>query len=141
MLFNLIYIIFFRWALRKLRPNTLSPLCPVLAAVEMMNITQPEIIYWKLCNQITPQVRSKWVETNPLLILIKDESISKKLYKSYETALLINQNKSKVKAKNIFIDKIDHLFEILVCQCPINLCELADCNTAQCKGWAVALPL
>ena len=108
----------------------------VLAAVEMLKINQPETSYWKLCVQITPQVRAKWVVTNPLLVLIKDESISKKLYKSYETALLINQNKAKAKAKNMFLDKIDHLFDILVCQCPINLCELPDCNTAQCEGGA-----
>ena len=108
----------------------------VLAAVEMLKISQPETSLWKLCNQITPKVRSKWVETNPLLVLIKDESISKKLYKYYETALLINQNKAKAKAKNIFMDKIDHLFDILVCQCAINLCELSDCNPAQCEGGA-----
>ena len=74
----------------------------VLAAMEMLKMTQPETSLNKLCNQITPQVRAKWVETNPLLVLIKDESISKKLYKSYETALLINQKKAKARVKNIF---------------------------------------
>ena len=60
----------------------------VLAAVEMLKISQPETSYWKLCNQITPKVRYKWVETNPLLVLIKDESISKKLYKYLLTNLV-----------------------------------------------------
>ena len=121
--------------------GSLFTLRDVMAAVEMLKISHPEQSHWKLCNQITPQVRAKWVVTNPLLVLIKDESISKKLLKSYETALVINKNKAKAKAKNLCMQKVDHLFDILVCQCPINLCELADCNTAQCKGWAVALPL
>ena len=79
---------------------------------------------------------AKWVETNPLLVLIKDESITKKMLKSYETASLININRAKVKARKLFMDKLDHLFDILVSQCPIKLCESSDCNTAHCEGGA-----
>ena len=107
-----------------------------MAAMEMLRIMHPEESLWKLCNQLTPQVRAKWVVTNPLIVLIKDESISKKIVKNYETALVINNNKAKAKSKNLFRQTIYHLFDILVCQCPINMCELSDCNTAQCEGGA-----
>ena len=108
----------------------------VLAAVEMLKISNPEESNWWMCCQITPTIRAKWAETNPMLVLIKDESISKKMLKSYDTAHAINRKKAKSKAKEIFMEKLDHLFDILVCQCPINLCEKPDCNTAHCNGGA-----
>ena len=68
--------------------------------------------------------------------MIQDESISKKILKKYETAKLINKNQIKAKVKKLFIEKLDHLFDILVCQCPIIHCEKSECNKAHCLGGA-----
>ena len=62
-------------------------------------------------------------ETNPLLVVIQDQSISRKILLNYETATLINQTRAKAKVKKLFIDKLDTLFDILVCQCPIICCD------------------
>ena len=79
--------------------GSLYTLKDILAAVEMLRVSNPENTNWWCCRQVLPKVRAKWVETNPLLVLIQDESILSKITRSYETALLINQNKAKVKAK------------------------------------------
>ena len=80
----------------------------------MLRVSNPENTNWWCCSKVVSKVRAKWVETNPLLVLIQDESILLKISRSYETALLINQNKAKVKAKKLFMDRVDHLFDILV---------------------------
>ena len=74
----------------------------VLAALEMLKISNPAETNWWLCGQIILKVRAKWAETNPMLVLIKDASISKTILKNYDTALLINQNKAKVEAETVF---------------------------------------
>ena len=116
--------------------GSLFTLRDILAAIEMLKISEPNESVWKLCGDLTTKVRAKWVETNPLLVLIKDDSITKKMFKSYETASQININRAKIKAKKAFMDRLDHLFDILVCQCSINLCDKSDCNTAHCAGGA-----
>ena len=112
--------------------GSLFTLRDILAAIEMLKISEPNESVWKLCGELTIKVRAKWVETNPLLVLIKDDSITKKMFKSYETASQININRAKIKAKKAFMDRLDHLFDILVCQCSINLCDKSDCNSAHC---------
>ena len=108
----------------------------VLAALEMMKISEPSETTWGLCCKITPKVKAKWADTNPLLVVIKDESISYRILANYKTATLVNQNKAKAKVKKLFLEKLSHLFDILVCQCPINICEKTECNPAQCQGGA-----
>ena len=100
----------------------------ILAAIEMQKISEPNESMWGLCCKITTQVKSKWAETNPLLVVIQDHSISKKIKKTYETAMLIQRGKSKAKPKKVFMDQLDQLFDILVCQCPIKFCENPDCD-------------
>ena len=108
----------------------------ILAAVEMQKISEPNESIWSLCCKITPKIKAKWAETNPLLVVIQDDSISKKIKKSYETAILIQRGKAKAKSKKVFLDQLDQLFDILVCQCPIKFCENPDCDKAHCLGGA-----
>ena len=63
----------------------------IIAAVEMQKISEPNESIWSLCRKITPKIKAKWAETNPLLVVIQDDSISKKIKKSYETAILIQR--------------------------------------------------
>ena len=108
----------------------------ILAAVEMLKISDPNESNWGLCCKLTPKVKAKWAETNPLLVVIQDQSISRKIQLNYETATLINQARAKAKVKKLFIDKLDTLFDILVCQCPIICCDKSECNKAHCQDGA-----
>ena len=91
----------------------------VLAAVEMVKSTTPDKSTRACAQQVTTLVKAKWAQLNPQLVLIQDYSLVLKIQKCYEKAIKINQNKVTAKFKNIFIEKLDKLFDLLVCQCPI----------------------
>lgn len=108
----------------------------VLAAVQMERNLNPVESMRLTVTKIASVVKVKWAETNPQLVLIDDYPLVTKITRLYEKALEINRNKLSVKAKNIFIDKLDKILDILVCQCPIAKCSKSDCNTAHCYGGA-----
>ena len=63
--------------------GSLFTLRDILAALEMLKISEPSESTWGLCCLLTPKVKAKQAETNPLLVVIQDESISKKILKRY----------------------------------------------------------
>ena len=109
-----------------------------MAAVEMDRLSNPDKTVRWCVDRVVSSVKAKWSETNPQLVLIKDNSIVIKVTRCYEKAMQINNHNHQVKAqsKRQFIERLDHLFDILVCQCSINLCSNSDCNPSHCNNGA-----
>ena len=116
--------------------GSLYTLRDVLAAIEMERSLHPDQNNRWCAEQIAPLVKAKWAETNPQLVLIQDVSIVLKLIRKFDKALLINAKKGTTKQKEDFLSKIDKLFDILVCQCPIEVCFKSDCNPGHCQNGA-----
>ena len=108
----------------------------VLAAVEMAKRENPDKTDRWCIEQVTDSVKKKWIDINPELILIQDNSIMIKLERYYANALEVNANKMKAKKKKGFLEKMDKVFDILHCQCENNWCSDTDCNPAHCQNGA-----
>ena len=98
----------------------------------MEHIVHPHHSTRWLCEQGASRVQAKWAENNPQLVLIQDFSIASKIQRLYEKATQVSINKVTAKSKKAFYTNLDHLFDILVCQCPIDTCSLSDCLPAHC---------
>ena len=107
-----------------------------MAAIEMEKIVHPTMSSRGLALEILPAIKAKWLSTNPELVLIKDESTLIKIIKLHDKGVEVNRKQGSVKSKNIFLKKLDHLFDILVCQCPIRSCIESDCLPSYCEGGA-----
>ena len=108
-----------------------------MAAIEMEKIVHPTMMSSRgLALEILPAIKAKWLSTNPELVLIKDESTVIKIIKLHDKGVEVNRKQGSVKSKNIFLKKLDHLFDILVCQCPIRSCIESDCLPSYCEGGA-----
>ena len=108
----------------------------VLAAIDMeININPTKTLRWAV-QQLAPAVRAKWNQTSAKLVLTPECSVLIKMTRIYEKALLINMNRLSAKAKKIFIDKLDKIFDILVCHCLIQKCSKLDCHPAHCYDGA-----
>ena len=100
----------------------------ILAAVLMDLEQNPELEVRASAKQIEPVVRNKWLEVNPLLVLIQTRSIINKIVNLHDTAKQINRKNITSKKKDNFMENIDKLFDILLCQCPILPCEPQVCD-------------
>ena len=104
----------------------------ILAAIAMEVILNPsKAVRWAVV-KVAPAVRAKWDQTNPQLVLIPESALLLRMTRIYERALQVNNNKLSAKAKKIFTDSLDKVFDILVCQCPFEKCLKPDCNPAHC---------
>ena len=108
----------------------------VLAAMELEKSVHPDKTIRVCAQQVAQSVKLKWAQLNPQIVLIQDYSLVLKIQKCYEKASKINKNKVTSKFKNLFIEKLDKLFDILVCQCPIHMCSKTDCHPSHCQGGA-----
>ena len=106
----------------------------VLAAFEREVEISPSSPHADLAFLLVPKIVAKWKQNNPELVLIADKSIKNKIVRSYNTAEDIRLKKLSKKQKDNFFDKLDKLFDILVCQCPIRLCP-GDCRKKKCPGF------
>ena len=108
----------------------------VLAAIAMeVNLNPTKAVRWSVV-KVAPAVRAKWDQTNPQLVLVPESAVLLRMTRIYERALQVNKNKLSAKAKKIFTDSLDKVFDILVCQCPIEKCPKSDCNPAHCLDGA-----
>ena len=104
----------------------------ILAAIAMeVNLNPTKAVRWAVV-KVAPAVRAKWNQTNPQLVMIPETALLIRMTRIYERAIKDNQNKLTAKAKKIFTDSLDKVFDVLVCQCPIEKCFLSDCNPAHC---------
>ena len=108
----------------------------VLAGLQMVKDLNPDQTMRWAVTQTASAVRAKWDATNPQLVLIPDYPVLTKITRLYEKALQINNNKVTARVKHSFTDQLDKIFDILVCQCPIEKCAKPDCNPAHCHGGA-----
>ena len=91
----------------------------VLAAFEREVEISPSSPHTDLAFLLVPKIVAKWKQNNPELVLIADKSIKNKIVRSYNTAEDIRLKKLSKKQKDNFFNKLDKLFDVLVCQCPI----------------------
>ena len=96
----------------------------VLAACERELEISPNSSHSSIAEKIAPKIVAKWKENNPELVLIADKSIKTKIIRSMTTAEDIRLKKLTKKQKDIFFQKLDKLFDLLVCQCPIDDCPV-----------------
>ena len=117
-------------------PDTgqLYTLKDILAAFELEKTMNPDATSRKCAEKIAPKVIEKWIQSNPRLILISEESLVCKITTNYDKAKAVNWNRLKAKERDIFLGKIDILFDILKCTCPIELCDQIDCPPAYCQN-------
>ena len=52
----------------------------------------------------------------------------------HDKSIQLRNSRLSAKAKKLFIEKLDKVFDIVVCQCPIELCSKSDCNPAHCSN-------
>ena len=106
----------------------------VLAACERELEISPNSSHSSIAEKIAPKIVAKWKENNPELVLIADKSIKTKIIRSMTTAEDIRLKKLTKKQKDIFFQKLDKLFDLLVCQCPIDDCPGDTCRKKTCPG-------
>ena len=106
----------------------------VLAACERELEVSPSSTNLDIADRMTPKIVAKWNQNNPELILIASKSIKNKIIRSMDTAQAINLKKLSKKQKDIFYQKLDKLFDLLVCLCPIEDCPGDTCRRKKCPG-------
>ena len=77
----------------------------ILSAVRMEQSINSELDIRAIAKKLEPLVINKWKEVNPILRLIKPESVIQKIEKLNETARQIKLNKISTKKTAIFHDK------------------------------------
>ena len=106
----------------------------VLAAFEREVELAPKLAHNCIAIQLEMKIRNKWKEGNPELILMDPTTVKQRICRLYETALKPNRKQlNKVKTDN-FLEKIDRLFDLLVCQCKFISCGESRCVKADCAG-------
>ena len=100
----------------------------ILAAVLMDLEQNPRASARDSIKTLEPIIRHKWLEVNPSLALIQEKSVINKIVKLYDKAKDINWKIASAQRKDSFMDNLDKLFDILVCQCQILDCEPSVCD-------------
>ena len=87
-----------------------------------------------IATQLDVKIRDKWKEGNPDLVLMDQKSVVKRISRLHESAVQINRRSlSKARTDN-FLEKLDRLFDMLVCQCQFISCTESRCDQAGCTG-------
>ena len=106
----------------------------VLAAFQREAELAPEASTNFIATRLEVKIRDKWKQTNPELVLLEQKIVVQKITRLYDSAVKVNRKQlSKVKTDN-FLEKVDKLFDILVCQCKFISCNEFKCSEAQCLG-------
>ena len=85
---------------------------------------------------IEKAVRLKFLEANPRLPMITVDSAIKKIVRDVDAVNLLDSNKLSAKRKKNLLSRLDKIFDLVTCQCPIADCEQEhDCPGAHvlCK--------
>ena len=114
--------------------GNLFTLRDILAYCEwLLDLTPDQSNFW-IAEQVAPKIIHKWKQCNPELVLITELSLKNKIARAMTTAQNISKKKVSSKQKDIFLAKIDRLFDILCCQCPIKSCASVSCSDEECAG-------
>ena len=88
--------------------------------------------FWAKVQHVTRDLKSIWLSVNPRLPLIHEKSIDRKVKDLFVTVKDINRKHAKANAKRNLDSKLDKLFDISACSCPL---EIVPCNDSRiyCK--------
>ena len=114
--------------------GNLFTLRDILAACEKEHERSPTSSNTEIADRIIPKIIAKWKQGNPELVLIGDKSIEIKIVRAISTANDIRLKKLSKKQSDIFLGKLDKLFDLLVCKCPIEDCPGDTCKLKSCPG-------
>ena len=106
----------------------------VLAACEREVEIFPGSTSSDIADKLAPKIVDKWKQNNPELVLIAVKSINNKIIRLISTAQDIRLKNLNKKQKDNFYQKLDKLFDLLVCQCPIEDCPGDSCRKKTCPG-------
>ena len=87
----------------------------VLAACEREVEISPGNTSSDIADKLAPKIVDKWKQNNPELVLIAVKSINNKIIRTISTAQDIRLKKLIKKQKDNFYQKLDKLFDVLVC--------------------------
>ena len=104
----------------------------ILSTILMQLELDPQSPVRDIAKRIEPLISQKWMEVNPCLSVIQTDSMINRIVKIYETAQKINAKKLTVKRKSFFMDSLDKVFDILICQCPFVDCDPSVCGPSPC---------
>ena len=82
---------------------------------------------------ITPQVFKKWSENNPELKTISENALKVKINRVLKDVKKILLHTLSTAQKKSFLSKLNKLFDILICRCPIVICD-SQCGKQNCCG-------
>ena len=68
-------------------------------------------------------VRLKFLEANPRLPLITADSVIRKIIRDMDAVNLLDANKLSAKRKSNLLSRLDKIFDLVTCQCPIAECQ------------------
>ena len=106
----------------------------VLAAFEREVELSAGVSTNSIATRLEVKVREKWKQSNPDLVLMEQKVVIQKISRLYDSAVKVNRKQlTKVKTENFF-EKLDKLFDILVCQCKFISCGEVRCTEAECHG-------
>jgi hypothetical protein len=84
-----------------------------------------------LVGDIIAQLLAQWKKANAQFkypVIIHEETLKIKIKKIWERGNIVSRGRTKLEEKTKFISKLDHLFDILYCKCPIKLCAELGCQ-------------
>ena len=93
-----------------------------MTAVDFEKLQQPDVVNIKIYETVEKKVRQKFHQANPRLPLITESSATNKIRRAFDSADLLDKKRLKSKRKKYFIDSLDKVFDLVICQC-----ELVDC--------------
>ena len=86
-----------------------------------------ELSSYLVADALVPKIKLKWNQVNPKLVIIRDESIRIKIIRDVKFCQKIKSHKVSKKQKELFLRKLETLFDILHCKCPILACTSGPC--------------
>ena len=100
--------------------GTLYTLRDVLSAVAFEAEQNPGENYTQAQNiTVVRAVRLKFMEANPRLPLITPDAVIRKITRDMDAVKLLDCNKLSAKRKNNLLSRLDKIFDLVTCQCPI----------------------
>ena len=107
----------------------------VLAAFQREVDLAPSDSVNSIAIRLEVRIRDKWKQANPNLVLLDQKSVAQKMSRLYESALKVNRKQLNKKKTDNFFEKLDKLFDPLVCQCKFISCSQAKCvSEPDCSG-------
>lgn len=90
--------------------------------------------FWTKVQRVTIDLKSIWLSVNPRLPLISEKSIDRKIKHLLLTVKDINRKHAKANAKRNLDSKLDKLFDISACSCPLEIVPCYD-SRIYCKKY------